>query len=143
MSTVSPPTPPSPRVTNIGVRAGLARPATGYAFLAIQRHSHRLAVYVVRSGVDRPMPRGRPYPRATSFLDRVFLAYLERRPEQAPEMFRSMFEGVAPEPMARFLFDGGTLSDRVAVMRSLPAPPLVGQALRDLGPALRDTMRRA
>jgi len=142
MSTVSPPTPPSPRVTNIGVRAGLARPATGYAFLAIQRHSHRLAVYIVRSGVDRPMPRGRPYPRATSFLDRVFLAYLERRPEEAPEMFRSMFEGVAPEPMARFLFDGGTLSDRVAVMRSLPAPPLVGQALRDLGPALRDTMRR-
>jgi lycopene beta-cyclase len=143
MSTVSPPSPPNPRVTNIGVRAGLARPATGYAFLAIQRHSQRLAVFIVRAGVDAPMPRSRPYPRATAFLDRVFLAYLERQPQRAPEMFRSMFESVAPETMARFMFDGGTPSDRVAVMRSLPAPPLVGQALRDLGPALRDTLRRA
>ena len=142
MSTV-PPTPPTcPRVTPIGVRAGLARPATGYAFLAIQRHSRRLAVYASRAGVDRPMPRGRPYPRATAFLDRVFLAYLDRRPAAAPGMFRAMFEGVAPESMARFMFDGGTPSDRVAVMRSLPAPPLAGQALRSLGPILRDTTRR-
>jgi len=57
-------------------------------------------------------------------------------------MFLRMFEGVAPERMARFLFDGGSRSDRLAVMRSLPARPLVGQALRSLGPALRDTTRR-
>ncbi len=142
MSTVPPMVPSSPRVTSIGVRAGLARPATGYAFLAIQRHSRRLAVYAVRAGVDRPMPRSRPYPRATAFLDRVFLAYLERQPQDAPEMFRGMFQGVAPERMARFLFDGGTRADRIAVMRSLPATPLIGQALRSLGPAWRDTTRR-
>jgi len=124
------------------LRAGRARPATGYAFLAIQRHSRRLAVYTVRAGVDRPMPRGRPYPRAVAFLDRVFLAYLERQPQEAPEMFLEMFEGVAPERMARFLFDGGTRADRIAVMHSLPAMPLIGQALRSMGPALRDTTRR-
>lgn len=142
MSTVPPTVPSSPRVTSIGLRAGLARPATGYAFLAIQRHSRRLAVYTVRAGVDRPMPRGRPYPRAVAFLDRVFLAYLERQPQEAPEMFLEMFEGVAPERMARFLFDGGTRTDRIAVMHSLPATPLIGQALRSMGPALRDTTRR-
>ena len=142
MSTVPPTVPSSPRVTSIGLRAGLARPATGYAFLAIQRHSRRLAVYTVRAGVDRPMPRGRPYPRAVAFLDRVFLAYLERQPQEAPEMFLEMFEGVAPERMARFLFDGGTRADRIAVMHSLPAMPLIGQALRSMGPALRDTTRR-
>ncbi|MDP2470146.1 MAG: lycopene cyclase family protein [Candidatus Palauibacterales bacterium] len=142
MSTV--PTPPSRigRVTHIGVRAGLARPATGYAFLAIQGHSRRLAVQAARAGLDRPLSPGRPYPRATAFLDRVFLSYLDREPEAAPEMFLRMFEGVAPERMARFLFDGGSRSDRLAVMRSLPARPLVGQALRSLGPALRDTTRR-
>ena len=78
----------------------------------------------------------------SEFLDRVFLAYLERQPEEAPEMFRGMFEGVAPERMARFLFDGGTRADRIGVMRSLPATPLIGQALRSMGPALRDTTRR-
>jgi lycopene beta-cyclase len=142
MSTVPPVAPSNARVTSIGLRAGLARPATGYAFLAIQRHSRRLAVYTARAGVDRPMPRSRPYPRAAAFLDRVFLAYLERQPEEAPEMFLAMFEGVAPERMARFLYDGGTRADRVAVMRSLPATPLIGQALRSMGPALRDTTRR-
>lgn len=142
MSTVPPIPPTNPRVTPIGVRAGLARPATGYAFLAIQRHSRRLAVYASRAGIDRPMPRGRPYRRATAFLDRVFLSYLARDPAAAPGMFRTMFDGVAPESMARFMFDGGTPADRIAVMRSLPAPPLVGQALRSLGPILRDTTRR-
>ena len=34
------------------------------------------------------------------------------------------------------------LGDRIAVMRSLPAMPLIGQALRGMGPALRDTTRR-
>jgi lycopene beta-cyclase len=143
MSTVPPPPPATTQVTNIGVRAGFGRPATGYAFLAIQRHSRRLATYAARAGVDRPMPRGRPYPRATAFLDRVFLTYLEREPDAAPEMFRRMFEGVSPERMARFLFDGGSRSDRIELMRSLPASPLVGQAFRSLGPVLRDTMRRS
>jgi lycopene beta-cyclase len=143
MSTIPPQRPASDRVTNIGVRAGLARPATGYAFLAIQRHSRRLAGFAVRAGVDRPMPRGRPYPRAAEFLDRVFLSYLAREPAAAPDMFRRMFEDVAPERMARFMFDGGSRSDRAAVMRSLPASPLVGQTLRSLGPIMRATMRRA
>jgi lycopene beta-cyclase len=142
MSTVPPQASPLARVTPIGVRAGLARPATGYAFLAIQRHSRRIAVHVARAGLERPLPPGRPYPRATAFLDRVFLAYLERRPREAPEMFRRMFEGVDPESMARFMFDGGSGSDRIALMRSLPASPLIGQTLRSLGPVLRDATRR-
>lgn len=143
MSTVPPARPTLPRVTPIGVRAGLARPATGYAFLAIQRHSRRIAVHVRRVGLDRPLPPGRPYPRATAFLDRVFLSYLDREPRAAPEMFRRMFEGVDPEVMARFMFDGGTPRDRIALMRSLPAPPLMGQTVRSLGPVLRDVTRRS
>ena len=142
MSTVPPPESPMSRVTPIGVRAGLARPATGYAFLAIQRQSRRIAVHASRVGLDSPPPAGRPYPRATAFLDRVFMAYLDREPRAAPEMFRSMFAGVEPESMARFMFDGGSRSDRIALMRSLPAAPLIGQTFRSLGPALRDATRR-
>jgi lycopene beta-cyclase len=143
MSTVPAARPAVPRVTPIGVRAGLARPSTGYAFLAIQKHSRRIAVRVSRMGLDRPLPPGRPYPRATAFLDRVFLSYLDREPRAAPEMFRHMFEGVGPEAMARFMFDGGTARDRIALMRSLPAPPLMGQTVRSLGPVLRDVTRRS
>ena len=109
MSTVRMPASPSTRVTPIGVRAGLARPATGYAFLAIQRHSRRIAAHVARAGLERPLPARRPYRRATAFLDRVFLSYLDRRPREAPQLFRRMFEGVGPESMARFMFDGGSV----------------------------------
>lgn len=142
MSTLAPRRPASRRVTNIGTRAGLARPSTGYAFAAIQSHARRVAEHVAHHGPDSPVPVARPYPRATAFLDRVFLSYLERVPEAAPRLFLRMFEGVAPERMARFLFDGGRATDRIAVMRSLPAAPLAGQALRELGPALRDAVRR-
>lgn len=142
MSTLPPPRPPNPKVTNLGTRAGLARPATGYAFMAIQRESRRIAAHVARHGPDAPVPAVRPYPRATAFLDRVFLAYLDRVPEAAPGLFLRMFEAVEPHRMARFLFDGGTAADRIALMRSLPAAPLVGQAIRELGPALRDATRR-
>jgi len=132
MSTVSPPAPEASRVTNIGTRAGLARPSTGYAFLAIQRQSMCLARHIVDAGLDRPVPRTRPYSRATAFLDRVFLAYLERHPAEAPGMFLRMFKSVAPERLARFLFDGGSTADRLTLMNSLPAGPLMRQALRIL-----------
>ena len=143
MSTAPPPRPTSRRVENIGVRAGLARAATGYAFLAIQREARRIATHVARFGPDAPVPRVRAYPLATAFLDRVFLSYLERDPEAAPGLFLRMFEGVEPERMARFLHDGGTVADRIALMRSLPAVPLARQALRELGPTLRAAARRA
>jgi lycopene beta-cyclase len=132
MSTLPPPVPEASRVTNIGTRAGLARPSTGYAFLAIQRQSRRLARHIVDVGLERPVPRTRPYSRATAFLDRVFLAYLERHPAEAPAMFLRMFEGVAPERLARFIFDGGSTADRMTLMKSLPAVPLMRQALRSL-----------
>jgi hypothetical protein len=62
----------------------------------------------------------------------VFLAYLERHPAEAPSIFLRMFEGVAPERLARFMFDGGSTADRLTLMSSLPAGPLMKQALRSL-----------
>ncbi len=128
MSTLPPRPSPWPRVTDLGVRAGLARPSTGYAFLAVQRQARWIAERVASGGVGRPIPRRRPHSRSTAFLDRVFLAYLEREPGAAPEMFRRMFGGVSPDRMARFLFDGGSLGDRLSVMRELPAGPLAQDA---------------
>ena len=131
-----------PRVTHIGVRADLARPSTGYAFLAIQRQAGLIAEQLARTGTEHPIPARRAYGRAATFLDRVFLAYLERKPDAAPGLFRDLFAGVAPDRLARFMFDGGTVADRLAVMRALPAGPLTRQALLGLGPAARDLMRR-
>ena len=67
----------SPRVLQIGLRGGLAKPSTGYAFAAIQRFSATLAERIVaRPGqpVEPPAPR----PAAAVAMDRVFLSYLGR-----------------------------------------------------------------
>lgn len=118
------------RVCPIGVRAGMARPASGYAFLAIQRDSARLARQVAEGNASDPIDAPAPYGEATVFLDRVFLSYLLRHPDQGPRLFAALFRRVPPEPLARFLFDGGTVTDRLRVMAALPKVALTGEALR-------------
>jgi lycopene beta-cyclase len=118
---------PSPRVIRIGLAGGLARPATGYAFLAIQRHSRTLAQRLVHG--EAPAP---PFPRTarTLFLDRIFLSYLARHPDRAPELFATMFERAPPDALARFLSEASSLRDDLRVMSALPALPFATEAVR-------------
>lgn len=127
----------SPRILNIGIRGGAARPSTGYAFLAIQRNAailtERLSTWAEDPTGDPPGPI-RYYSARSAWLDRVFLSHLCRRPGGAPEMFLRMFERVPPDALARFLFDGGSFADDLRVMSALPAAPLVTEAFRMFGP---------
>jgi lycopene beta-cyclase len=115
------------RVYPIGTRAGLAKPSTGYAFLAIQQFSRELAGRLGRRGRPRP-PAARPW-RSTA-LDRIFLTHLARHPERAPDLFVSLFERVPIDALVRFLTDTGGPADDLRVMRALPALPLTLEALR-------------
>jgi len=127
----------APRILNIGIRGGAARPSTGYAFLAIQRNASaltkRLTMWASDPTRDPPEPPPHYSPRS-AWLDRVFLSHLVRRPERAPELFLSMFERVPPDALARFLFDGGSLADDFRVMSALPFAPLVAETIRLYGP---------
>lgn len=122
-----------PRIIDAGIRGGAARPSTGYAFLAIQRHAEALAGDLAGWAEDPSgePPKLRPYysPRS-QFLDRVFVSHVARSPERAPELFFRMFERVRPDALIRFLFDGGRLADDLRVMAALPAAPLIGETLR-------------
>lgn len=118
---------PSPRVLRIGLAGGLARPATGYAFLAIQRHARELARRLVRAEVPRP-PRARA-PRTVA-LDRIFLSHLARHPERAPALFVRMFERTPPDVLARFLSEASSVADEGRVMAALPPLPFAAEALR-------------
>lgn len=109
----------------IGTRAGAPRGATGYAYLAIQRHVAALA---------RDAAAGRPRPRAirragTDWLDRVFLARLLRAPEAGPDLLARLFDQVPAERLVRFLMERGGPIDHLAVMSALPTLPLLRAAL--------------
>ena len=118
---------PSPRVLRIGLAGGLARPSTGYAFLAIQRQSRELAERLAQ--VEAPAPAPARAAR-TLFLDRVFLSYLARAPAEGPDLFVRMFEHVPPDVLARFLSEASSPADDLRLMRALPALPFAAEALR-------------
>lgn len=116
----------SPRVYRIGLAGGLVKPSTGFAFLAIQRFSKALAARLRQEELPAP-PLVRP-PR-TRMLDRVFLSYLARRPDEAPDLFARLFERVPAEALVRFLSESGTIADDLRVMAALPIAPFAREAL--------------
>jgi lycopene beta-cyclase len=109
----------------IGTRAGAPRPATGYAFLPIQRHSAALAARVA-AGTPEPVAMR---PASTLWLDRVFLGRLMRHPEAGPETFHSLFAGVPADRLVRFLMERDDWIDRLSVMAALPTVPFAREAL--------------
>jgi len=131
MSTEAFPDRPSPRVIRLGLAGGAARPATGYAFLAIQRSAAELARALQRAEVPGRLPRLRPW--RMDQLDAVFLDWLATAPPGGPAAFVEMFHRVAPHALARFLSDRSGPLDELGVIRALiPAhgPDMSAAAMR-------------
>lgn len=136
MSTRPMSTRPSPRVVNIGLRGGLAKASTGYAFQAIQSFSAALAARIVASSgapVEPPAPR----PAAAVVMDRVFLSYLDHHPGRAPALFVDLFEKLPPALLCRFLTDTGSPLDSLRVMASTPLGQMTAELLRSRARWLR------
>lgn len=119
---------PSPRVTRIGVAGGMAKPSTGYAFLAIQRDTAALAAALAGgpNAAPAPHPRG-PVAR---WLDHVFLRRLRADPGAAPALFARLFAAADPDALVRFLSDVGSPADVARVVAALPPMPFVAEACR-------------
>ena len=110
-----------------GLMSGAARPATGYAFQRIQRWADRCSA-ALRSGRE---PVGHaPDPLLTQLMDRLFLDVLRSHPERAPELFTRLFGRTSTPRIVRFLSDGGSLMDRVAVAAALPTGLFLRQLMR-------------
>jgi len=121
---------------HIGLRGGLAKPSTGYAFAAIQEFSATLAGRIVaRPGgvVDPPPPR----PMTSVAMDRVFLSYVDRHPDRAPGLFCDLFEKLPPELLCRFLTDHAGPLDNLRVMASTPLGELAAEVVRSRARWLR------
>jgi lycopene beta-cyclase len=112
--------------TRGGVRSGGARPASGYAFVRIQRWAHAAAA-AIRSG--RAAPPHRADPPLTRTMDRLLLEVLRKRPELGPQLFLDLFSRADPRRVVRFLSDQGTLADHAAMVAALPARRFLGALL--------------
>ena len=126
MSSRAPEPPADPRVQRVGLRGGFAKPSTGYAFEFIQRRAAYLAESLRAHEVPPPRPPRRPRAQA---LDAIFLAVLDRRPDEAPRLFADLFERVPTPSLIRFLSESQTLADDLRVMGALPSRKFIEQAL--------------
>jgi lycopene beta-cyclase len=117
------------KIVPIGVAAGAARPATGYAFLRIQRQSREIAARIVagRGPVSDPRSFGS---RKYQLFDSIMLASLRRSPELAPDFFTTLFQRAESGSVIRFLTERSNLSDDLRVVRSVLKPQFIRMILR-------------
>ena len=102
----------------VGLTAGAARPATGYAFQRIQRWAFACQQSLHANG----LPTGHQSDSVViRQMDAIFLHVLRNRPELGPELFMRLFSKVNSAKLIRFLSDQGRVSDYLAVILALPS----------------------
>ena len=123
---------PSPRVTRIGLAGGMAKPSTGYAFLAMQRDADQLAASVQADALQHEFAGGHrasaPRGVIARGLDHIFLRRLATDWSGAPALFARMFARAEPDALVRFLSDVATPGDVARVVAALPPLPFVAEA---------------
>ena len=111
----------------VGLFAGAARPATGYAFQRIQRWATDCAARIAGGG--SPVAHAKD-PWLLAWMDSLFLRVIQRQPQLAPHMFMDIFSHVDSQRVIRFLSDQGRLSDYAAIVLALPFRPFLRQLFR-------------
>lgn len=107
---------PDRRVVPAGTAGGSMRPATGFAFHAIQRWARACALEI---DAGRPPISARLHP-ALLWMDRVFMSVIADRPSDAPELYARLFAHTESDVLVRFLAGIPRVADLANVARALP-----------------------
>lgn len=103
------------RLVPLGGAAGAHRPATGYAFAAIQKQCDEVCRHIPDALAAGQAPHARRRSAAVRGMDRMWLALLARRPGLAPRLFAGLFEHCPASRLVRFLGDRPRAGDLAAV----------------------------
>ena len=114
------------RWVRIGAAGGSLRPATGYAFHAIQHWADDCTASII-NGREPVAPRRVGW---LDWVDGVFLDHLWHHAEDRETLFMRLFHQTSPGSLARFLMARPTARDLWEVARALPAFPMLNAAWR-------------
>jgi len=101
----------------VGVAAGGARAASGFAFQRIQRWANECATELI---AGQPPLSHSSDPWIIRAMDALFLRVLRAHPERAPELFLALFALEDPRRIIRFMSDHAVVADYAAIMLALP-----------------------
>ena len=120
---------PNGRVVPAGTTGGAMRPATGFAFHAIQRWASHCASELC---AGRPPSVATTHP-ALLWMDRIFMSIINDEPEAAPALYARLFSGANPDGLVRFLAGTPHVLDIASVVAALPLAKFTRAAARASG----------
>lgn len=104
------------RIVPAGTTGGAMRPATGFAFHAIQRWAKRCASDLA-AGRTPHLASLNP---ALVWMDRVFMSVIRDAPQDAPSLYARLFSQTNPDALVRFLAGTPNVRDIADVIAALP-----------------------
>ncbi len=109
-----------------GSNAGTVRPATGYAFTAIQLYSRRLSEHILR-GAPNPC---RSYPIWLTAGDNLFLQALRRAPLSGRNLMETLLSRAPSRALIAFLSGDLSITQALSVWFSIPKISMIRALLR-------------
>jgi lycopene beta-cyclase len=109
-----------------GTSAGAIRPATGYAFMRIQRWANYCA-YQLSAG--KSITSFNYSSLITKGMDSIFLSVLHDNPTLGVTFFQMLAERVHPAALVRFLSDEAFIADYWQILKALPAMRFLAYSL--------------
>jgi len=105
----------------LGIRAGVVKSTTGYAFKNMAEHANCIAEAVI---ANAPIPT--PYhPSRFIFYDKLLLRVLSNRPELGKPIFQKLFHKKNTASILRFLDEKTTPRQDINIILSLPYFPFI------------------
>ncbi len=109
---------------HIGTCGGSMRPATGYAFHAIQSWADQAASALLDGRPVMPPQRS----KGLDWLDGVFLESLWREPHLAAQRYQRLFARTSSAALTRFLMSRPRAADIIRILMALPMQPMLKAA---------------
>lgn len=106
---------PDDDVFYIGTAGGAARPATGYAFLAILKEINN----ITQTAPGRPQ-KAQHFDRATLIMDKIFLRVLRLFPQKMHTVFAIISRALSADEFVRFMQDDANWKIRLKLILKLP-----------------------
>ncbi len=120
------PVAPAAGCIRVGTKAGMVRPATGYAFVSTQDHARQVARQIVHK--QQPVPSR--YPWWLTAADELFLKALRKRPEAGEDLMARLLSQTPGEALIAFLGGDVSFRDAVAVWMSVPKLSMMRSLVR-------------
>jgi lycopene beta-cyclase len=124
------------KIPGLGANGGATRPASGYAFLFIQRQINA-AIEQAKRG--KQLAFTNPHKRLDLWMDSVLLTVLKQWPEQGSRMFIRMAKALNGDQFVNFLSGDAGFWTRLKVILAMPKWPFIKAVTKHIIPSRKVT----